>query len=109
MHIRNAVERHVGAERLKDNPLGLESPNRPATPDLARNDQCVSAYIGSGFDDGPAGLNRLPKQIRLVAGELAVLIDRAADVAIQTVVEHQPAATASQAIESAGRQVVVGR
>jgi hypothetical protein len=97
--VGHAVERHVRAQALKDNPLRLEGNHRPRVPHLPGKEERVRADIGTDLDHHRARLNDLPKQIDLSFRELSIQFKRLADVAIVLVIEHFAVATVGELIE----------
>ncbi len=84
------VERGIAAEHLMQNGLGLEGEHAAARAHGLREAHGVRADVGADIDRDHAGTEILTEQFDLGLGELAVEIERAADMRVAREEHHRP-------------------
>ncbi len=84
------VEREVGAEQLKLEPLRFEGDDATGFAGEARQRHRVGADIGARLDDDGTGSQQLPQHRDLTVRVFAVLGERSADERIAAVEQHRP-------------------
>ena len=82
MDVGVAGQRHVRAQHLEQDALGLECQHPAPRPHHGRERRGMGADIGADFGHHLAWFHKLPEQVRLTLRELAVAVERPADEAV---------------------------
>jgi hypothetical protein len=109
MHVAQAVERDVGAQRLIENSLRLEGVYHAVLAGQASQGHGMRPQTRAGFDHGRPRADELTENLALRFRQLTQLGERLAGIGIVPRIDQQAVPRAGQAVEPAGGNAILRR